>query len=232
MSNRAVNVEPRWSPDGSNVAFVSTAFQGRWHVFTLDVQAGSAPVRITTDHDSKLPRYYYRVGDHFISPTWSPDGRELILVSNAGRIWGSGGFWRMDARPGAVPRQIWFEETTWKGRPDWSRDGKRVVYSSYLGRQWNQLWLTSEGGDPFQLTYGNYDNTNPRWSPDGTKIAFISNQTGNTTLRVISVPGGAIEPVAARTAAAISRRTPGLMPTTALAGPTADSNSPIFILPA
>ena len=76
VSNEAVNLEPRWSPDGSKVAFVSTAFEGRWHVFTLDVQAGGAPVRITTDHDSKLPRYYYSVWDHFISPTWSPDGRD------------------------------------------------------------------------------------------------------------------------------------------------------------
>ncbi len=200
VSDGAVNVEPRWSPDGVKVAFVSTAFEGRWHLFVLDVRSGGPPVRITADHQSGLPRYYYSPWDHFISPTWSPDGRELILVSNAGRIWGSGGFWRMDARPGGVPRQIWFEETTWKGRPDWSRDGKRVVYSSYLGRQWNQLWLmTSEGGDPFQLTYGNYDNTNPRWSPDGTKIAFISNQTGNTALQVIAVPGGAIETVTPRT---------------------------------
>ena len=199
VSNGAVNLEPRWSPDGVRVAFVSTVFEGRWHVFTLDLRSGGGPVRISTDHDSQLPRYYYSVWDHFISPTWSPDGRELILVSNAGRIWGSGGFWRMEARPGAVPRQIWFEETTWKGRPDWSRDGKRVVYSSYLGRQWNQLWLmTSDGGDPFQLTYGNYDNTNPRWSPEGTRIAYISNETGNTALRVITVPGGASETVVPR----------------------------------
>ncbi len=200
VSNQAVNLEPRWSPDGSKVVFVSTAFGGRWHVFTLEAGAGRVPVRITTDHDSGLPRYYYGPFDHFISPTWSPDGRELILISNAGRIWGSGGFWRMDARLGAIPRPIWFEETTWKGRPDWSRDGKRVVYSSYLGRQWNQLWLmTGDGGDPFQLTYGSFDATNPRWSPDGTQIAFISNEAGNTALKVITVPGGEIVTVAART---------------------------------
>jgi len=209
VRNRAVNVEPRWSPDGSTVAFVSTAFEGRWHIFTLEARAGGLPVRITTDHDSRLPRYYYSNWDHFISPTWSPDGRELMLVSNAGRIWGSGGFWRMDARPGAVPRLVWFEETTWKGRPDWSRDGKRVVYSSYLGRQWNQLWLmTAEGGDPFQLTYGNHDNTNPRWSPDGTRIAFISNQSGNPALQVITVPGGAVKTVAPRIRRYLTRHSP------------------------
>jgi Tol biopolymer transport system component len=201
LTNGAVNVEPRWSPDGSRIAFVSTAFKGRWHVFLLEVKDGRAsgtPTQVTTDHDSGLPRYYYSVSDHFLSPTWSPDGRELILVSNAGRIWGTGGFWRMEARPGAAPRQIWYEETTWKARPDWAPDGKRVVYSSYLGRQWNQLFLmTAEGGDPFQLTYGEFDATNPRWSRDGGKIAFISNRTGNTTLQVLTLPGGALTQVSA-----------------------------------
>jgi Tol biopolymer transport system component len=71
--------------------------------------------------------------DHAFSPTWSPDGREVIVISNHGHVWGSGGFWRMEARPGGTAREIRDEETTWKGRPDWSRDGRRVVYSSYLG---------------------------------------------------------------------------------------------------
>jgi len=194
-----VHLEPRWSPDGSRIAFVSTGYRGRWHVFVADVRDGAIvgePTRITVDRDSGLPRYYYSVYDHYLSPTWSPDGRELILISNTGRIWGTGGFWRVEARPEAVPRQIWYEETTWKARPDWARDGKRVVYSSYLGRQRNQLWLmTAEGGDPFQLTYGDHDATNPRWSPDGRRIAFISNESGNTAIRVVEVPGGPPRPV-------------------------------------
>ena len=202
LGGGSVLVEPKWSPDGKRLALVSTAYNGRWHIFVGDFAAGRLTnvTRITQDKDSKLPRYYYSVFDHFISPTWSPDGKELILVSNAGRIWGTGGFWRMEAKPGAAPRELRYEETTWKARPDWSSDGKRVVYSSYLGRQWHQLWLmTSEGGDPFQLTYGDYDNTAPRWSRDTKKIAFISNQGGNTSLRVLSVPGGAIEPVKPQT---------------------------------
>jgi hypothetical protein len=104
----------------------------------------------------------------------------------------------MDARAGAQPREIHDEETTWKARPDWSRDG-RVVYSSYLGRAWNQLWtMTSEGGDVFPLTYGDFDATAPRWSRDGKHIAYISNETGNTALWVIDVPGAQKRRVAAR----------------------------------
>ena len=205
-ANGAVNVEPRWSPDGTRIAFVSSVYNGRWHIFVLspevpDVGAQhAAPLRITVDNDSHLPRYYYSKWDHYISPTWSPDGKEIILVSNRGHIHGTGGFWRMDASPGGTLRELRYEETTWKARPDWSPDGTRVVYSSYLGRQWNQLWLmTSEGGDPFPLTYGEFDATAPRWSRDGTRIAYVSNENGNTSVWVIDVLGGRKTPIAVRT---------------------------------
>ena len=193
-NNGAVNVEPRWSPDGQRIAYVSTSFNGRWHVFTMEVRDGHGymPQRITVDRDSKLPRYYYSVYDHYLSPTWSPDGMELIVISNRDQIWGTGGFWRMGAEPEDSMRLIHFEETSWKARPDWSPDGKRVVYSSYLGTQFNQLWLmTSDGGVPIELTYGAFDATSPRWSQDGKHIAYISNEGGNTSLWVLDMPGGA-----------------------------------------
>ncbi|HEX9164554.1 MAG TPA: CehA/McbA family metallohydrolase [Gemmatimonadales bacterium] len=195
VANGGVHLDARFSPDGRRLAWVSTAHEGRWHVYVapFDAETGTlgGAERVTEDRDSKLPRYYYSVWDHYLSPSWSPDGNELILVSNRGRIWGTGGFWRMAARAGAPMRELWYEETTWKARPDWSPDGRRVVYSGYHGRQWNQLWLmTADGGDPFQLTYGEYDATSPRWSPDGSRIAYITNEGGNTSLWVIEVPGG------------------------------------------
>ena len=200
LADGAVNVDPRWSPDSARLAFVSTSHEGRWHIFVANVRGGKldAAVRVTEDHESDLPRYYYSAWDHYLSPSWSPDGRELTFLSNRGRVWGTGGLWRMAATPGATPREIHYEETTWKARPDWSPDGRRLVYSSYLGRQWNQLWLMpASGGDTFQLTYGEFDATSPRWSPDASRVAFISNQDGNTSLWVVTVPGGARQRVAA-----------------------------------
>jgi hypothetical protein len=89
----------------------------------------------------------------------------------------------MKADPGADAHEIHYEETTWKARPSFSPDGKRVVYASYLGQAWHQLWvIPAQGGDPFPLSYGDFDNINPRWSPDGEKIVFISNRGGNTSL--------------------------------------------------
>ncbi len=200
LDNGAVNVEPRWSPDGTRLAFVSTAFEGRFHIFVAAFQDGTLgmPQRISEDRDSALPRYYYSVYDHYLSPAWSADGMELTAVSNRGHIWGSGGIWRMDARANGALREIRDEETTWRARPDWSRDGKRVVYGSYFGRQWHQLWLmTPDGANPFQLTYGEFDATGPRWSPVGDRIAYISNEGGNTSLRIVTVPGGTISEVRA-----------------------------------
>ncbi|MGD0179001.1 MAG: CehA/McbA family metallohydrolase [Terriglobales bacterium] len=203
-SGGAVNVEPRFSPDGKRIAFVSTSYHKHFHIFIGQFANGELTniKRLTGETRSDLPRYYYSEFDHEISPAWSPDGSEIIFVLNHGHIYGTGGFWRMKTEPGAEAREIHYEETTWKARPDFSPDGKRIVYASYLGQQWHQLWvMPSNGGDPFPLTYnegfaylfhGSFDTINPRWSPDGARIAFISNQCLNTCLMVEEIPGGGI----------------------------------------
>ena len=199
----AVNVEPRFSPDGKRLAFVSTSCKGHFHIFIASFADGllSDVRQLTLEHVSDLPRYYYSKFDHEISPVWTRDGSEILFTSNRGHIHGTGGFWRMKVVPGNADdaREIHDEETNWKARPDFSPDGKRMVYASYLGQQWHQLWLIpAQGGDAFPISYGDYDNTNPRWSPDGTKIAFISNRSGNTSLWVQTIPGGAQTEIVAR----------------------------------
>jgi TolB protein len=189
----AVNVEPRFSPDGKRIAFVSTSFSGHFHIFVGQFFNGelSTVQRLTGENRSDLARYYYSQFDHEISPAWSPDGAEILFVSNRGHIYGTGGFWRMKAEPGAEPREIHYEETAWKARPQISPDGKRIVYASYLGQQWHQLWvMPAQGGDAFPISYGEFDNVAPRWSPDGRRIAFISNRGGNTSLWTQEVLGG------------------------------------------
>jgi hypothetical protein len=123
------------------------------------------------------------------------------------RRYGTGGFRRTaasldaDSDPATAPAQeIHYEETTWKARPDVSPDGSRLVYSSYLGGSWHNLWLLpASGGDAFPLTYGDWDQTNPRWSPDGGRIAFISNRLGTTTIDIVTIPGGEIRSMATTT---------------------------------
>ena len=197
-SGGAVNVEPRWSPDGKRMVFVSTQFNKRFHIFRADVRDGKLEnlVRLTGETKSDLPRYYYSQYDTEINPVWTRDGQEILFISNQGHIHGTGGFWRMKAEPGTTAREIHYEETSWKARPDFSPDGSRMVYSSYLGGQWHNLWLMpANGADAFPVSYGDFDHTNVRWSPDGTKIAFISNSSdddrGNLQLAFQTFPGGA-----------------------------------------
>src|SRR5438034_3482141 len=125
-SGGAVNVEPRLSPDGKRVAFVSTLYKGHFHIFVADFSGGELRnvQRLTGETPTNLPRYYYSQFDHEISPVWSRDGNEILFVSNRGHIYGTGGFWRMKAQPGAEAHEIHYEETAWKARPDFSPDGK------------------------------------------------------------------------------------------------------------
>jgi TolB protein len=198
-SGGAVNVEPRWSPDGKHIAFVSTSYNKRFHIFRADVRGGKLEnvVRLTGETKSDLPRYYYSAYDMEISPVWTRDGREILFISNKGHIHGTGGFWRMKAEPGAEAREIHYEETNWKARPDFSPDGSRMVYSSYLGRQWHQLWvMPANGGDAFPISYGDWDDTSVRWSPDGKQLAFVSNKEWNTQIVVKKFEGGSEAPLA------------------------------------
>ena len=204
--NGAVNVEPRFSPDGKRIVFTSTAYHKRFHVYVADIADGALTHlrRLTGEHKSEVPRYYYSEFDHEINPVWTRDGRDIVYVSNRNHIYGTGGFWKISAdaaadlgeeadRSGGA-HEFHYEETNWKARPDPSPDGSRLVYSSYLGQAWHNLWLLpANGGDAFPIAYGDWDMTYPRWSPDGTRIAFISNRSGSTQLCLVKVPGGLVE---------------------------------------
>jgi hypothetical protein len=192
-TNGGVNVEPRWSPDGRRLAYVSTAGSGHFLLHVAEVRDGriAASRPLLADRRSRIERYYYSPFDHAINPAWTRDGKELVFVSNREVAHGTGDIVRMAIEGSDTPRLLQREETSWHARPHVSPDGARIVYSSYLGRQWQQLWLLPvDGGYPFPLTYGEYDNTNPVWSPDGRTIAFISNRSGNTALWLIDAVSG------------------------------------------
>lgn len=197
-TGNSINVEPEWSPDGARLAYVSTWPNGNYNIYVVPVANGlpGKAQMLTRDYELIPPTVYYGKWALHIHPTWTRDGKELILVSNRDNKHGSGGFYRMKAEPEAELKRFYYEETTWKARPTLSPDGAKLVYSSYLGRQWQQLWaMPPNGGDVFPLTYGDFDRTTPRWSPDGTRIAFISNETGDTSMWLFHWFGGRLDRV-------------------------------------
>jgi TolB protein len=207
-SGGAVNVEPRLSPDGRQLAWVSTQGTGHFNLFVADVGAdGLRNARpLLGERKSRIDRYYYSAFDHAINPSWSPDGKTIVFVGNAEVAWGSGDLWSVPVRNPSRRRKILREETSWSARPELAPDGKRLLFSSYHGRQTHQLWLsTLQGAAPLPMTFGGSDwnagdRRNARWSPDGRRIAYIANDgDGNTALQVMDVLGGASRTVVART---------------------------------
>jgi len=189
-----VNLEPRISPDGRQIAFVSTTGSGHFNLKVADLSAaGLANVRyLVTPRESTIDRYYYSTHDHFINPSWAPDGQRVWYVTNAEIPWGTGWICSI-AVAGGEPQCLDNHrlETSWAARPEVGPDGKRLLFSNYHGGQWHQLWMTRiDDVAPLPLTYGEFDRRSARWSPDGKRIAYISNEGGNTALWVQDVFGG------------------------------------------
>ena len=77
------------------------------------------------------------------------------------------------------------------GSPNLSPDGKHILFT----RRWvdkmndrsrSNLWIVDvEGERARELTHGNWRDSSPVWSPDGTQIAFLSDRDGTTQIHVM-----------------------------------------------
>ena len=90
------------------------------------------------------------------------------------------------------------------GTPRVSPDGRRVAYTVNEAMMTadrsefvTQIWMaTTDGRENYQITFGDKSSTNPKWSPDGTAIAFTSNRKDNkNNLYVLRLMGGEAEPL-------------------------------------
>src|SRR5262245_30558126 len=97
-------------------------------------------------------------------------------------------------RPMAVPDLFAFKRVA---DPQVSPDGKFIAYqvgavASAGTKSSTNLWVVATDGKaaPRQLTTSTKSDRHPRWSPDGTRILFESNRSGDSQLWVIDVGGG------------------------------------------
>jgi gamma-glutamyltranspeptidase len=149
--------EAAWSPDGERLAV--SRFDLIW---TMTPDGGNAKRLVPRPIDWIAER----------DPAWSPDGRSIAFGAST-----SGEFdvWVAPAG-GGTPRRV----TSLAGDerwPSWTTDG-RLVFSHRARGGVYQLFVTAAdgGGEPVKLTSGAAGEWQGRVSPDGTRIAFVSDR--------------------------------------------------------
>ncbi|HET7424949.1 MAG TPA: protein kinase [Gemmatimonadales bacterium] len=155
-----LEVDPALSPDGSLVAYAAGP-PTRMQIFVRQV-GGGRTIALTSDSSQG-----YRW------PRWSPDGSQIAYQGNAGIavVPALGGQARVVVPLGAQAAESTTSAFSRLAGFAWSPDGRRIAYSTGIGRDVTVAPIG--GGAPTHLT-GVRDVHSLSWSPDGTKLAAVS----------------------------------------------------------
>jgi dipeptidyl aminopeptidase/acylaminoacyl peptidase len=189
--------EPRLSPDGGTVAFVV------WRIDREEQDYRSA-IWLTSADGSTPPRQFTSGERRDSSPRWSPDGSQLAFTSSRGEaktsqlyvIPAAGGearkltdlkedpselAWSPDGSRIAfcarVRDEAYEEEDDRKRRPRrFTRLNYKLDNVGWTGDRRQHLFVVPADGseEPKQLTDGDFEHSSPAWSPDGSRLAFVS----------------------------------------------------------
>jgi dipeptidyl aminopeptidase/acylaminoacyl peptidase len=169
------DLEPRWSPDGTRLAFLSERAPReklQLHVMPAD---GGEPTTLTA------------LDNGVASVAWSPDGLRLAFVSPVG---GQREPQSEDERRKSRPARV---ITSLKYR----LNGEGFVYD----RRPHVFVVALDGTAPAQLTDGDFIDADPAWAPDGQSIVFVSarhaerDEDDASDLWRVSLKGGTPQPL-------------------------------------
>lgn len=164
----------RWSPDGKLIAFLSERNGGKTQIWLLNRLGGEAQQVTDTPQD---------VEDF----AWSPDGRRLVLVlrdaSPEELETSKDRAEAKDKDPEAEPADAAAaaaEKEKKKTPKPWVVDRLHFKEDTigYLDRRRTHLYtLELASKSPSQITFGDFDDSGPAWSPDSKRLAFASNRS-------------------------------------------------------
>lgn len=181
VATPAFEHSPALSPDGTKLLYVAER-SGNAEIYVANAD-GSHRIRLT-----RSPGADY-------NPAWSPDGTSIAFASNRGGLFKI----YVMAAEGSNVRVLAPRRSTGGGSytPAWSPDGKRVAFSSAAATPNNaEIYVVRPDGTQLRrLTYtkGDIDTLGddswPAWSPDGRRIVFSSNRTGEGELWTMNADG-------------------------------------------
>lgn len=156
---------------------------------------------ILVRHLGGKERYYLEVADvdgqnaqsllvssePIMSPTWSPDGRQIAYVSYEKK---KQQIFTVSVETGK--RRLLTDFSGINGAPAWSTNGREMAVVLSKGGSPKIYRIDLNSGDMKQITFGEAIDTEPRYSPDGQSLLFTSGRGGSPQIYRLSLSDGKI----------------------------------------